>query len=144
MIGKSPSCFAGMKNLPPTHIGNSKAWITSDIFEDYLQKWNRKLVCQNRYISLIVDNCRAHPHLSLTNISLRFLPTNTTAKLQPYDQGIILSLKVHYKYRLVQKLLIAKDPQDHLKLSILHPTGAAYWAALAVVSCYVSCCSDDT
>ena len=121
VIGKSisPRCFAGVKNLPLTYIGNSKAWMTSDIFKDYLQKWNRKLVCQNRCILLIVDNCHAHPHLSLTNIRLKFLPPNTTAELQPCDQGIIQSLKAHYKYRLVQKLLMAMDSQDHLKISIL-------------------------
>ena len=113
VIGKSKSrCFADVKNLPLTYIGNSKAWMTSDIFKDYLQKWNGKLVRQNHHI-LLIDNCRAHPHLSLTNISLKFLPPNTTAKLQPCDQGIMQSLKVHCKYGLVQKLLMAMDSQDH-------------------------------
>ena len=117
VIGKSKlqRCFAGVKNLPLTYISNSKAWMTSDIFEEYLQKWNRKLFHQNCHILLIVDNCRAHPHLSLTT----FLPPNTTTKLQPCDQGIIQSLKVHYMYRLVQKLLMTMDSHDHLKISIL-------------------------
>lgn len=121
VIGKAkkPRCFAGVQNLPLTYLGNSKAWMTSDIFKDYLQKWNQKLAYQNRHILLIVDNCRAHPHLNCTNISLKFLPPNTTAKLQPCDQGIIQSLKVHYKYRLVQKLLVAMDSQEFLKISVL-------------------------
>ena len=93
--------------------------MTSDIFKDYLQKWNQKLAHQNCHILLIVDNCRVHPHLDLTNISLKFLSPNTTAKLQPCDQGIIQSLKVHYKYKLVQKLLVAMDSQEHLKISVL-------------------------
>ena len=40
---KSPRCFAGVKNLPLTYLGNSKAWMTAQIFEDYLTKWNQKL-----------------------------------------------------------------------------------------------------
>ena len=116
---KSPRCFAGVKNLPLTYVGNSKAWMTIEIFQDYLQKWNRKLAHQHRHISLIVDNCRAHPHLSLSKISLKFLPSNTTARLQPCDQGIIQSLKVRYEYKLVQKLLVAMDSHEDLKISVL-------------------------
>ena len=48
---KSPRCFAGVKNLPLTYVGNSKAWMTSEIFQDYLQKWNRKLAHQHRHIT---------------------------------------------------------------------------------------------
>ena len=77
---KSPRCFAGVKTLPLTYLGNSKAWMTAQIFEDYLTKWNWRLACQKRHILPIVDNCRSHPYLNLSNITLKFLPPNCTAK----------------------------------------------------------------
>ena len=121
VIGKSktPRCFAGVKSLPLPYQGNSKAWMTADIFEDYLKKWNWRLAQQNGHILLVVDNCRAHPHLVLSNITLKFLPPNTTAKLQPCDQGIIQSLKVHYKCILVRRLLIAMDSGVELRITVL-------------------------
>lgn len=116
---KSPRCFAGIKQLPLTYVGNSKAWMTSVVFKGYLEKWNRTLQRQKRHILVIVDNCPAHPHLNLSNITLQFLPPNTTAKLQPCDQGIIQSLKVHYKHKLVRNLLVAVDSQERLKITVL-------------------------
>ena len=60
-----------------------------------------------RKILLVIVNCTAHPRgLELTNINIKFLPPNTTAKLQPCDQGIIQSLKVHYRHQLVKIVII--------------------------------------
>ena len=55
---------------------------------------------------MIVDNCSAHPQVkNLKSITLKFLPPNTTAKLQPCDQGIIQNLKSFYRRRLLEKLI---------------------------------------
>ena len=117
---KSPRCFKGVRNLPLEYTANRNAWMTGDIFEDYLKKWNSKLHKAHRSVLVIVDNCTAHPPcLSLSNIVLKFLPPNTTSKLQPCDQGIIQSLKVHYRYQLLQKLLLAMDNVDDIKISVL-------------------------
>jgi len=52
---------------------------------------------QNRKILFLVDNAPVHhinnPNL-LTNITVHYLPPNTTAHLQPADAGIINSFKV--------------------------------------------------
>ena len=57
-------------------------WMTGEIFREWLQKWNRKLATQKRSILLVIDNCIVHPRsLELTNINIKFLPPNTTAKL---------------------------------------------------------------
>ena len=71
---------------------NRKAWMTSAIFERYIQKLDRKFTRQKRKIALILDKCTAHPHISnLDSIKLVFLPPNTTATCQPMDAGVILS-----------------------------------------------------
>lgn len=105
VIGKAkqPRCFKHKPQLPVDYYANSRAWMTSSIFEDYLQKWDQQLISRRRKIVLVVDNCPAHPKIStLTNIKLIFLPPNTTSLIQPLDQGIIRSLKCHY--RKIQQL----------------------------------------
>ena len=52
---------------------------------------------QNRNILLLVDNAPTHvlyETTNLTNIVIKYLSPNTTAHLQPCDQGIINSFKV--------------------------------------------------
>ncbi|KAK3759236.1 hypothetical protein RRG08_054955 [Elysia crispata] len=108
VISKSlrPRCMKNEKYLPVDYTANKKAWMTSSIFE----KWLRKFVLQGRSVAMVVDNCPAHTHIDdLRSIKLVFLPPNTTSHLQPCDQGIINSLKHHYRARVVRKYL------DHIK-----------------------------
>ena len=103
--------------------------MTGDQFEDILKKWNCKFSQEGRNILLILDNCPAHPrHLAFSNITIKFLPPNTTSRLQPCDQGIIQCLKVHCRYQLVQKKLLAIDGEQELKISVLD---AIQWLKIA-------------
>ena len=63
----------------------------------------------NRKILLLIDNCAAHPHVEKSNIKLVFLPANTTAKLQPWDAGIIQAVKLSYRTRLLRRIAFAID-----------------------------------
>lgn len=52
---------------------------------------------KRKHILLLLDNASTHQledNEQLSNIKLHFLPPNTTAHLQPLDQGIIYSFKV--------------------------------------------------
>ena len=142
---KSPRCFAGVKNLPVAYEANAKAWMTGDLFRKWLQTWNNKLVLKSRNVLLIVDNCPAHPKdVDLTNITVKFLPPNTTAKLQPCDQGIIQCLKVHYRHQLLMKTVTAMDSGKDLKITVLD---AMQWMKVAwdkvtpttVANCFRHC-----
>ena len=52
-----------------------------------------------------------------SNIKIVFLPTNTTAKLQPLDQGIIRVVKLSYHKAITEKVLacIDADKPDNLQ-----------------------------
>ena len=83
VIGKSlrPRCFKNVNvdNPPVTYRANKKAWMTSQIFTEWLAAWDSYFTKVNLTILLLVDNCTAHPHVSiLKNIELEFLPPNTT------------------------------------------------------------------
>ena len=86
--------------------------MTGDIFSEWLQDFNKDMRRQRRQILLLVDNCSAHPPTSadrLNNIKLSFLPPNTTAVIQPCDQGIIRNLKGHYRSQVVHKIIADID-----------------------------------
>nr|XP_006010507.1 PREDICTED: tigger transposable element-derived protein 4-like [Latimeria chalumnae] len=103
---KQPRCFKGVKALPVDYEGNTKAWMTGDIFKDWVIRFDRKMQRQKRKVLLFVDNCPAHPHIdNLQATTMVFLPPNTTSKLQPMDQGIIKCLKQHYHCQLIQHML---------------------------------------
>lgn len=62
-----------------------------------MKDWDKELGKCSRKIVLIVDNTVPHPHLmGIKNITLEFLPPNTTSIIQPLDMGIIKNLKTHY------------------------------------------------
>lgn len=81
--------------------------MTRQLFTEWLQAWYVELGKSGRCACLPLDNCSAH-HITceLKNIELKLLPANTTVKLQPLDQGVIKSLKVGYRRRLLDRLLI--------------------------------------
>ena len=108
MIGKSqnPRCFKNVKSLPVTYKANKRAWITGELFEEWVVAFDRKMKRQKRKVLLFVDNCPAHTDVdNLSATKLVFLPPNTTSVLQPRDQGIIYAFKQQYRKRLVRHVL---------------------------------------
>ena len=95
--------------------------MNSEIFEEWVRKLDRKFRADDRNIALIIDNCPAYPSISnLTNVQLVFLPPNTTSILQPMDQGVIRSLKAHYRGKVVRLLCRALEKKEPCpKTSIL-------------------------
>ena len=68
--------------------------MTSALFRAWLEHFNEKMRAEGRQTLLLLDN--ASPHRvteALSNVTLRFLPPNTTAHLQPQDAGIIQAFK---------------------------------------------------
>lgn len=85
------------KSLPVNYYWNKKSWMQVSIWNQYLRKLDATMRAQNRNILLLVDNAPTHAlyeNTTLTNIVIEYLPPNTTAHIQPCDQGIINSFKV--------------------------------------------------
>ncbi len=107
----NPRCFRGynLATLPVTYYANRKAWVTGDLFKKWLNLINNQMKRQNRDIRLFIDNCAAHPDVTLSNVKLRFLPPNTTSHLQPLDAGIIKATKSVYRKQLIRHILFRTD-----------------------------------
>ncbi len=102
------------KNLPVYYFWNKKAWMQVSIFNEILLKLNGIMKRKNRKIIFLIDNAPVHIILDETQekldcIDVKFLPPNTTTKLQPCDAGIIHSFKCHYKRLFIQNRINAYD-----------------------------------
>ena len=89
------------------YYNNKKAWMTMAVFNTWITNWNHKhsWMQGNCKVVLFVDQASSHVLQDLSNIRIQFLPPNTTTKLQSMDQGVIRSLKCHYRSRLTERYL---------------------------------------
>ena len=103
---KLPLLFVGAVRAPrffgrrPAHeLGlqyesTPKGWMNGGLFNSWLTRFNERMRDEDRRILLLVDNVASHRlNTALSNITVRMLPPNTTAYLQPQDAGIIRAFK---------------------------------------------------
>ena len=97
---------------------------------------------KGRKIAMIIDNCPAHSKVNgLQAIELVFLPPNTTSKTQPMDQGVIQSLKCHYRKRVIYTLLRHIETKTDLKINVFQALEMLQqvWSSVTLVTiqkCY--------
>ena len=103
---KQPRCFKNVKTFPTEYRFSRNAWMTSQIWTNWLQNWDLHLCRENKKILLLVDNCSAH--VLLKQIQMMFLPPNMTSLIQPCDMGIIRALKAYARHeircRIIEKI----------------------------------------
>ena len=113
MIGKSshPRCFKDINTslLPFIYVGQRNAWMDTEIFTQwfhtrFVKSVRAALIARDvePKALLLLDNCLAHPSCEeLTSddgqIRAMFLPPNVTSLIQQMDQGVLISIKRHYK-----------------------------------------------
>lgn len=122
IIGKSakPRCFKGIKTFPTTYRSNKKAWMTTELFNEWLMTLDADMKKQKRKILLFLDNCTVHNNPPpLVNVKLHYFPPNTTSKLQPLDQGIIHNFKTFYRHEIVKMFLECLDNNENPSTTVL-------------------------
>jgi hypothetical protein len=89
---------------------NAKAWMTANIYREWIQQWDFELGAKNRRILLLQDNFSGHiiPD-SLQNIRVENFKPNLTAHIQPMDQGIIRCFKAHYRSKYIHRAINRYD-----------------------------------
>jgi len=104
VIGHSrkPRCFNNVNhNAYVQYFHDKKAWMTSTIFNKWLENFDVHVGTNNKNMLLIFGNAPSHKSLyKLMNTTIIFLPPCTTSKLQPLDAGVIRTFKAYYKRNL--------------------------------------------
>nr|XP_037276006.1 tigger transposable element-derived protein 6-like [Rhipicephalus microplus] len=143
VIGKSasPRCFKGKRKLQVSYVANHKAWMTREIFAQWLREWDERLGKQNRKICLVLDNCAAHhTTVVLKNIELCFLPANTTAVVQPLDQGVIMNFKSGYRKRVIDRILLNMSMKRETTIDLYMAIEMLQAAWIAVTASTIANC----
>lgn len=122
VIGKAlkPRCFKNIRSLPTEYAANKKAWMTGDLFRKWLLKFDRRMELGGRRVLLVVDNCSAHKvDVELRATKLVFLPANTTAALQPMDQGVIRNIKCFYRRHVLERMILCAGDRKDFGITLL-------------------------
>lgn len=118
VIGKTakPQCFGNIdiSLLPVTWTSNKNAWMTTSVFASWLKDVNSQMLRKKRKILLFLDNATSHaPDIKLSNITLNFLPANTS-RLQPFEKGIIRAFKTSYRKHLLHSVIAKADTRNRV------------------------------
>ena len=121
-VGKAanPRCFKHLNKsaLPVKYYAQKNAWVNTEIFthwyhHEFVPAVRNHMLEKGLSVKalLLLDNSPAHPdegvlESSDKTIKAMFLPPNTTALIQPMDQGVLESLKRRYRKSLLRKLLL--------------------------------------
>ncbi|XP_008265541.2 tigger transposable element-derived protein 4 [Oryctolagus cuniculus] len=117
---KNPHCFRGIKSLPVHYEANRMAWMTSDIFEQWMQKLDEKFQAQQRRVVIFVESLPAHPEVkNLKSIELAFFPSCLSPRFIAMKQGVIKSLKIKYRHCLIKKFLSSVEGSKEFMFSLL-------------------------
>ena len=135
---ENPRCFrgTGKSKLPVQYFSQPKGWMTGDILDKVLSKFDQQLRSKGYFIALLMDNAGCHPpdfKDKYSNIKIIFLPPNTTSKLQQLDLGIIQNFKVHYR-KLFLCFVISKIDECNTASEIIKSVSilqAVRWVAQA-------------
>ena len=150
-IGKaeSPKPFrnVNLNSVECTWKSNSKAWLTGEIMADWLSEFYRFV--GDRQVLLTMDNFSGHRHgLEFCppppNVKYAILPANSTSIYQPLDQGIIRSLKCHYRKQWLafacNSYSCGRDPVKELNILQAVEWASGSWAAVTpntIFNCFV-------
>ncbi|XP_040107375.1 tigger transposable element-derived protein 4 [Oryx dammah] len=122
LIGKNrnPHCFKGIKSLPVYYEANKMAWMTADVFEQWMQKLDERFQAQQRRVVIFVESSPVHPEVkNLKSIELAFFPSCLSSKFIAMKQGVIRSLKIKYRHCLIKKFLSSVEGSKEFTFSLL-------------------------
>ncbi|XP_004715812.1 tigger transposable element-derived protein 1-like [Echinops telfairi] len=124
-------------SLPVVWRSNRNDWLTPSIFQEWftgcfcpaVESYCTRHGLPNRAL-LLLDSAPCHPaHLDGLSAQVRveFLPKNTSALIQPMNQGVIAAFKAHYLRRTLSQLVQETAGEDR-------PSVHEFWRSYTVIT----------
>ncbi|NWX15724.1 TIGD4 protein, partial [Aegotheles bennettii] len=115
---KSPGCFKDVKSLPVDYEANDMAWMTSEMFEQWMHKLDDRFQAQQRQVVILVDSLPAHTDVkNLKSVKLVFSPPDSSCIAT--KQGAVRSLKVKYRRCLIKRFVDCIEGNKEFMLTLL-------------------------
>ncbi|KAF9220287.1 DDE-domain-containing protein [Gyrodon lividus] len=85
---------------------NKKAWMTSELFEEWVKNLDIRMKRDNQHIVLLIDNFSGHfISYEPLNVQLESFKPNMTPFVQPCDAGIIWCFKALYDHNFSRQAI---------------------------------------
>lgn len=113
--------------LPVSWEIQDNAWMTSDLFDKWLQLFDKKMRTQGRKTLLWVENSPCHQiNAEVTSVRIMYCQR---PQLQPLYRGIVGAIKKSYRQMLLQAILTKRYQYDSLDKLLQSVTllDACYW-----------------
>ncbi|NWJ09037.1 TIGD4 protein, partial [Crypturellus undulatus] len=107
VIGKSrsPRSLGGAESLPVDYEANEMAWMTTEVFEQWVHKLDERFRAQQRRVVIFVAPLPAHAEVKgLKAVELVLLPPGASSCIA-MQHGVIRSLKVKYRCCLIKRFV---------------------------------------
>ncbi|KAJ7326885.1 hypothetical protein JRQ81_016644 [Phrynocephalus forsythii] len=140
---KTPQCFQGVKSLPVEYQANDTAQMTSPVFEQWIEKLDKRFQRQERQVIIFAGPFSDQPEIkNLKSTRLVFFPSFSTSRFTAMNQGIIKSLKIQYRSLLLKKFVDSLDNGKAFSLSLLDAIDMLHlcWRAVSpgtIVNSYI-------
>ncbi|KAM6401085.1 tigger transposable element-derived protein 4 [Pluvialis apricaria] len=116
---KSPRSFKDAESLPVDYEANDMAWMTSEVFEQWMHKLDDRFQAQQRQVVILVDSLPAHTEVkNLKSVKLVFSPPDSSSWVDT-KKGVIRSLKVKYRRCLIKRFVDCVEGNKEFMLTIL-------------------------
>ncbi|CCE63076.1 hypothetical protein TPHA_0D04420 [Tetrapisispora phaffii CBS 4417] len=88
-----------------SYRSNSRLILTSNIFHDWLVRWDKRLISNDRKVCLILDDSCSHRIVNsqLSNITLVY--TCAATKFLPFNWGVLDEFKIRYRIKQYDALI---------------------------------------
>ncbi|XP_032541831.1 tigger transposable element-derived protein 4 [Chiroxiphia lanceolata] len=116
---KSPRSFKDVKSLPVDYEANDRAWMTPEVFEQWMHKLDGRFQAQQRRVVILADSVPAHTEVkNLKSVKLVFFPSDSSSCIA-VKQGVIRSLKVKYRHCLIKRFVDCVEGNKEFMLTLL-------------------------
>ncbi|KAM6269722.1 tigger transposable element-derived protein 4 [Porphyrio hochstetteri] len=138
---KNPRSFRDVKSLPVDYEANGMAWMTSEVFEQWMHKLDDRFQAQQRQVAFLVESLPAHTEVkNLTSVKLVFSPPDSSSCIAS-KQGIIRSLKIKYRSCLIKRFVDCVEGNQEYMLTLLDAVEMLHlcWRNITpetIVKCY--------